>query len=152
MSKLIAVLEDDPGRVEVMARWLKDRLWMYEHFFSDDPDTLIGHIRPRLNDVLAVSLDHDLHGRPDGNTTVTGMMVAEYLTGVPPTFPVLIHSTNEREAARMRLLLKRKNWKVKSVVPFDDTNWIGAEWYPTLARSLRAFATPASVEEVEQDW
>lgn len=145
MSKLIAVLEDDPGRVEVMARWLKDRLWMYEHFFSDDPDTLIGHIRPRLSDVLAVSLDHDLHGRPDGNTEVTGMIVAEYLTSLPPAFPVLIHSTNARDAARMRAMLERKNWVVRSVVPFDDTNWIGAEWYPTLKRVLRSMAAPAPI-------
>jgi hypothetical protein len=145
VSKLIAVLEDDRGRVEVMAQWLKDRLWMYDHFFSDDPDTLIAHIRPRLNDVLVVSLDHDLHSRPDGNTEVTGMRVAEFLATIPASFPVLIHSTNEHEAGRMKHILKQKGWSVRSVVPFDDTNWIGVEWYPTLKKALRSNATPAPI-------
>ena len=151
MGKLIAILEDNPDRVAVMRRWLAERFGMYEHFFSDDPDTLIGHIRPRLGDLVAVSLDHDLHERPDGNTAVTGMAVAEFLSAAEPKFPVLIHSSNTRAVERMRERLRSCDWVVVAVTPFDDTNWIGDDWYPALKRALRRFARPEPVPSVPDE-
>ena len=151
MGKLIAILEDNADRVAVMRRWLADRLGMYEHFVTDDPDTLIEYIRPRLDDVLAVSLDHDLHERPDGNTEVTGMAVVDYLTATRPGFPVLIHSSNSRAVGEMRERLRSKDWVVVAVTPFDDTNWIGDDWYPALKRTLRRFTQPEPVAAPDGD-
>jgi hypothetical protein len=137
VGKHIAILEDNPERVEVMTRWLTDRLGMYDRFISDDPDTLILHIRPRMEDVVVLSLDHDLHDRPDADTTVTGMMVVEFLLTHPPAFPILIHSSNRVDADRMQRRLLRNRWHVGMVIPFDDTNWIGDDWYPAVRKALR---------------
>lgn len=144
-SKLIAVLEDNAERLDVMARWLGDRLYMYDHVFTDDPREFVGRVGERFDDVLAVSLDHDLYDRPDQSLDLTGMIAADFLTTCPPRFPVLIHSSNERDAAVMRDKLEGGGWYVAQVTPFDDTNWIGRDWYPTLKRALRKFAKPVSV-------
>ncbi len=125
---VIAVLEDNPDRVAEMRRWLGERFEGYETFFTDDPDTLIGYLAGRPGAVLAVSLDHDLHERPDMSTEVTGMQVVDYLVTQPPRFPVVVHSSNRPAVARMRRRLTRKNWGVSVVVPFDDTAWIGDDW------------------------
>lgn len=144
--KLIAVLEDNAERVRVMRDWLRDRFYMYDHFFTDDPHEFNEHVDRRFADVLAVSLDHDLYDRADLSTELTGMIVAEHLATREPGFPVIIHSTNRRDAASMMELLEARNWHVKQVIPFDDTNWIGLDWYPALKRALRRFAKPMAVE------
>ena len=64
---------------------------MYEHFITNDPNELIGVLTLRLDDILVVSLDHDLHERPDGSTELTGMMVADFLVTLRPSFPILLH-------------------------------------------------------------
>jgi CheY-like chemotaxis protein len=143
--KLIAVLEDNAERTRVMSQWLCDRLYMYDHLVTDDPHEFIDRVRLRYDDVLVVSLDHDLYDRPDHTLDLTGMIAADFLTTLTPRFPVLIHSSNQRDAAVMRDKLEGGGWFVAQVTPFDDTNWIGLDWYPTLKRALRKFAKSAPV-------
>lgn len=123
-----------------MKSWLAERLSMYEHFFTDDPYELISILRDKFEDTLAVSLDHDLHERLDGSTELTGMMVAEYLAGQKPGFPILLHTSNSRDGERMKLQLLDADWSVDWVKPFDDTTWIGNDWYPTLKKAMHRFA------------
>jgi hypothetical protein len=137
VAKFIAILEDNHSRLAVMREWLADRLPMYETKLTDDPPTLIDWLGTHGDDVLALSLDHDLHERADGNTELTGMMVVDYLVQVSPTFPILLHTTNERDGFVMHERLTGAGWRVKWVKPFDDTNWIGADWYPTLKKLLQ---------------
>ena len=140
MPHVIAILEDNADRVAVMRAKLADGLSQHEHFVTDDPPTLIDFLERRWADILLVSLDHDLHERPDHSTTLTGLQAAQYLAGRDPAFPVLMHTTNRVEGRQMRVALKDAGWHVRWVHPFDDTNWIGSDWYPTLERALRKFA------------
>jgi CheY-like chemotaxis protein len=147
MRKVIVVLEDNSDRVAVMKEWLAERLSMYESFFSDDPSTIVGVLTQRTDDILAVSLDHDLFDRADGSTTITGMEVAKFLSRKEPRFPILIHSSNAIDADRMQRMLVQSRWPVSRVTPFDDTNWIGTDWYPTLRRAIGKSAVPVSVSD-----
>ena len=87
-----------------------------------------------------MSLDHDLHERPDQSTTLTGMRVVDHLVEMPPAFPVLLHTSNRRDGARMRSRLKKSGWSVKWVAPIDGTNWVATEWYYALKWAIRATA------------
>ena len=71
MAKFILVREDNQDRREAMQKWLNERLSMYELILTDDPVELIGHLHKDISNILAVSLDHDLHECPDQSTTLT---------------------------------------------------------------------------------
>jgi CheY-like chemotaxis protein len=144
MSRLIAILEDNADRIRVMKEKLANRMSKYETFFTDDPATLIETLKARWDEVVAVSLDHDLYDRPDHTTELTGMIVADYLAECEPDFPVMIHSTNDRDSTLMQSKLLDREWEVSKVVPFDDTNWIGLMWYPELKKMVRKFNTKAT--------
>jgi CheY-like chemotaxis protein len=151
MKKLIVVLEDNGDRVEAMRQWLEDRLSMYDTFFSDTPARSIDVLDREGERVLAVSLDHDLLELADGRTDLTGMIVAEHLTNLTPSFPVLIHSSNGREADRMERVLRKGRWTVYRVHPFLDTTWIGTDWYPTLRKAIKRFAIPVKARGGDAD-
>ena len=149
MAMLIAILEDNADRVLAMKKWLDDRLSVYDRFVTDDPHELIGKLRERMEDVLGVSLDHDLHERPDGSTELTGMMVADFLATQPPRFPILLHTSNVRDGETMKQRLLSKEWRVTWVTPFDDTTWIGNDWYPTLKKAIHHTTKPKRISTID---
>ncbi len=151
MRKIIVVLEDNSDRIAAMKLRLEDRLSMYDAHFSDDPGEIVDVLTRRKGDVLAVSLDHDLFERADGSTEITGMDVAEFLSRTEPDFPVLIHSSNQIDADRMQRLLTKNRWPVTRVTPFNDTSWIGDDWYPALRRAIGKFAASESVPTADTD-
>lgn len=112
MAKCILVLEDNDDRRGAMSAWLAERLPAYELLLTDDPAECVGYVRDRGADILVASLDHDLHERHDHSTTVTGMQVVDYLVGVAPAFPVLLHTSNRPDGERMRSRLKKARWDV----------------------------------------
>lgn len=134
---LIAILEDNADRVAAMTEWLVERLGMYETFVTADPDVMIAILHEREADLLFVSLDHDLFEGPDPDAT--GMPVAEYLATRPPVCPVVVHSSNTLAAESMVRILKRADWTAQRVIPFEDTAWVGDDWFPTLRRLLRSY-------------
>ncbi len=144
MKNLILILEDDPSRIEVMKAWLHDRLYMFEPHFYEHPSDMIEMVRQRSDDILAVSLDHDLnelclpaqHSFDSRSDDPTGMDVVAFLENQSPDFPVLIHSSNHRAAEKMVRCFKKRHWAVDRVIPFDDTSWIGDEWLPKLRKMI----------------
>lgn len=140
VTKSILVLEDNRDRRVVMEKWLADRLYMYHAVVTDDPNKFIGVVRERAQEVLVASLDHDLHERPDGSTSLTGMLVVDHLVQVPPAFPVLLHTSNRVDGEVMRSRLSDAGWGVTWVTPFEDTEWVGKDWYPALKRAIRTTA------------
>lgn len=145
MAKCILVLEDNDDRRAAMRDWLCERLPMYELILTDDPAEFLGYVRVRLPDILAVSLDHDLHERPDGSTSLTGMQVVDHLVKSPPAFPVLLHTSNDRDGERMRSRLTRSGWNVTWVPPVDGTTWVATAWYHALKQAIRTTARRESV-------
>src|SRR5262245_33208529 len=140
--KIIGVLEDNPERVAAMAAWLDDRFGMYEHLITADPRRLLDLVHRRADDVLIVSLDHDLFEAVDAGDDPTGMQVVDELVARPPAFPVIVHSSNAQAARTMVQRLKRRHWTVVSVMPIEDTAWIGREWYYELRRLIHDRAAP----------
>jgi len=149
VKKCILVLEDNTDRREAMQHWLDDRLFMYDSLVTDDPDDFMRHAGKRFDDVLVVSLDHDLHERPDCSTTLTGMLVVDQLVEMRPTFPVLLHTSNRHDGERMYSRLTNRGWSVDWVTPFDDTRWIATDWYPALKRAIRRAAKQDDLPSVK---
>ncbi len=142
MAFSIAILEDNRERRVAMKRWLRDRFAPYERRFFNDPRNMNLWLQEHYRETLAVSLDHDLNELPpDPRATkgklgapgdLTGMDVASFLCLLPPSFPVLVHSSNAPAAAEMARRLRDKHWRVELVAPFGDTEWIDQHWYPAL--------------------
>jgi CheY-like chemotaxis protein len=151
MRKSILVLEDNTDRREEMHKWASDRLGMYELLMTDDPGEMIHAIRTREQRVLVVSLDHDLHERPDHNTELTGMMVVDFPLTQPPTFPILLHTSNNHDWERMRFRLTDARWAVDWVKPFDGVSWISTDWYHSLKRAIRKTARPVPAGSILSD-
>ena len=140
MAKRILILEDNTDRRTAMTECLGERLSMYSLHLTDDPDEFVEHLRQFSGDILVISLDHDLHERPDQSTTLTVMQVVDYLVTIPPAFPVLMHTSNRHDGETMRSRLTESGWGVQWVVPFDGTTWIATDWYRALKRAVRANA------------
>jgi len=143
---VIAILEDSLDRKEAMQEWLADRYSAYEAYFTDDPATLNSYLDLNQNRILAVSLDHDLNDRADGNLDVCGLDVARHLSEQSPAFPVVIHTTNTSQGDRMEKVLRKSGWAVSRVVPFDGVSWIGTDWHRALKRSIEANAPRIDVD------
>ena len=45
----------------------------------------------------------------------------------------------------MRSRLRKASWNVTWVTPFDDTNWVGTDWYPALKRAIRTAAAKETI-------
>jgi len=173
MKKLIAVLEDNEDRRAAMSDWLRERFGMYDHHFTDDPYEMIATIKTRRSDLLVVSLDHDLHERPDFSTELTGMIVAEHLAkdsarrtsevrslvtmgivpvSAPPTpnstpFPVILHTTNTRDGDTMERMLRRHGRHVERVIPFDGVTWVYKDWHRALKRAMQSNMATISADD-----
>ncbi len=146
MKKVIVILEDNADRRAAMQDCLNERFGMYDHFFSDDPTELVQYIRSRIDDVLVVSLDHDLHERPDFNTEVTGLDVVETLLRERfPRFSIVLHTTNTLRGDLMQELLRSNRWTVSRVVPFDDMNWIPRDWHRAIKKAIKESTEPETI-------
>ena len=144
MGMKIAILEDNEERRSVMGDCLNDRFHQYEPRFFDNAPEMIQFLDHRLADTILIGLDHDLEliPAPDGELTDpgTGRQIADYLAGRPAACPVVIHSTNSAAALGMEMVLQEAHWTTYRVLPFDDLEWIAAEWLPTVRRAIVATA------------
>jgi hypothetical protein len=140
MPMKIVILEDDPRRTEVMRDRLADRFHQFEHIFFDSSNEMIDYLKAHLDNVIALSLDHDLLLKVDdaGNTydPGTGRDVADYLATVPPLFPVIIHTTNHSGAVGMEAVLQEAGWQACRVSPFGDLEWVHESWFPAIRRAI----------------
>ena len=138
---IIAVLDDEPDRVQVMRRQLSKRLANYEHVFFDNAPDLIEWLVRQLNNCALICLDHDLGPNRirDGQTfdPGTGRDVADYLSGCRPQCPIVIHTTNADAAPGMERVLQESGWQTIRVIPFDDLAWIRGWWIREIQAALR---------------
>lgn len=106
-------------------------------FFENAP-AMISWLGQNLGDIVLISLDHDLPLRLDaaGRTVDfgTGRQVVDFLTSVPPTCPVIVHSSNDVCASGMFFALKNANWPCSRVYPCDDVAWIKSSWAAQVRR------------------
>src|SRR4051794_17554286 len=135
----VAILEDDPERVEHMRRVLKATLPTCEQrFFAAAPD-MIAWLAEHLVRVVLISLDHDL----DSNVPIAhqatdpgcGRDVADWIAAQIPICPVFVHTSNADASLGMMRVLRDAEWPVHRVYPRSDIDWVTREW----AEEVRAF-------------
>jgi len=136
----IVILEDNAARVEAMrASLTKTVPESTPIVVTDSACTMIVWLKNHLADAVLISLDHDLPIRTDANPTDCGdgRMVADYLAQLPPTCPVIVHSSNDACAAGMFYALQSAGWPVSRVVPYDGEAWIGQAWAEQIQKYMR---------------
>lgn len=142
----IAILEDDPRRVRTMRRLLQRRFPALRIEVCDNAPDMIAWLRANRSTAVLIALDHDLG--PDRESDGyrfdpgTGRDVTDFLATVPPSCPVVIHSTNSLAVPGMELVLADAGWTTSRIVPFDDLAWIRREWLPEVRRLLTAKDRP----------
>ena len=133
MPDVIAVLEDDQRRTDAMKEEIQKIFpGVHAAFFDNAPD-VVGWLRDNLQSVCLLCLDHDLgpnrqrHG--EEFDPGIGRDVADLLATREPSYPVLIHSSNEEGAYSMQFILEDgAGWSVERVAQFDDLTRIKAQW------------------------
>jgi hypothetical protein len=140
MPMKITILEDDERRAAAMRDRLADRFYQFEHVFFDSADEMKEYLEKHFDEVIALSLDHDLELKLDADGRTydpgTGREVADYLATRRPICPVIIHSTNEFGAIGMESVLREAGWQTCRVSPFGDLEWVHDSWFPAIRRAI----------------
>jgi CheY-like chemotaxis protein len=143
----ILVFEDNLDRQQAMQACLADRFPQYRVQFYDRPSTVAEAFEEFRDEILLISLDHDLellHG--DNGELIdpgTGREVADFLATQCPICPVVIHSSNAAAAVAMQSALEDAGWKTYLVAPYNDLEWIRQAWFRTVRRAIVDSAVPA---------
>ena len=136
------ILEDNRDRRVAMTGRLTERFPFLHVSFFDASQQMIDFMKSeKLEDVVMISLDHDLEllPGPEGNWVDpgTGVDVASWLSELPePLCPVVVHTTNSRGGDQMMRLLEKSHWMAHRVKPYDDLRWIDADWFPVARNAI----------------
>ncbi len=144
---IVAILEDDAGRVNAMGDRLKESFNDLAYIFFNNAPDMIEWLENHLHECIAISLDHDLGPSWQRNDKLfdpgTGRDVVDYLATKYPQCPVIIHSSNHRAVIGMEMALCEANWNVERVIPFvslgsliGSAEWIDTDWTETINRLL----------------
>jgi len=128
----IAILDDEPERIREMNRWLSESVSGCEIVTFDNAPDMIAWLSDHPDGLSLICLDHDLGPNRTRNGEVfdpgTGRDVADVLATKKPVCPVLIHTTNSLAAPGMAMVLDDSGWTQSRVVPYNDLEWVGADW------------------------
>lgn len=139
VPEFVAILEDHPGRIAEMQSCIAELLPGTQSVFFDDAQLMINWLGEHLGEVVLISLDHYLPLRVTEAGTVdcgTGRQVANYLAYLPPTCPVIVHTSNHQFAPAMLLALMGGGWPRCRVYPSDGEAWVRGEWAEQIHRYL----------------
>ena len=129
---IIAVLEDDESRQQMMRCLLAEACAAYQAVFFDNAPDMISWLSAHLPEVALICLDHDLGPNRERAGQVfdpgTGRDVVNVLTTCAPSCPVIIHTANYLAAPGMMLALEPLGWDVKRAIPANDLAWLTREW------------------------
>ena len=139
--KLIAILEDDPGRTAAMKEALQRELPAGEAIFFDNAPDMIAWLKANLGKVCVLSLDHDLGPNRDreGETFDPGVGrdVVTLLETMPSACQVIIHSSNSPAADGMLYALEYAGWSAERLYPFHDLTWVDSHWIGRIIACVR---------------
>lgn len=128
----IALLDDDPDRIRAMVDCLIGYLPDFENAIFDNAPDMIEWLSEHLKETALICLDHDLGPNRTRNGEVfdpgTGRDVANFLAIQNPVCPVVIHTTNNLAAPGMELVLEDSGWPHLRIVPYNDLEWVAADW------------------------
>ena len=131
-TPVVAILEDDARRCAAMRGCLERLLPGVSVVFHESALDMVAWLGEHQMDVSLISLDFDLPiKRTEDGSLVdfgTGATVADFLATVPPTCPIIVHTSNATGASRMLTALRRAGWPTARVYPADDLAWISGAW------------------------
>jgi len=136
----VAILEDNGDRVAAMRTALGAALPGARPVFFAEARTMMTWLESHLVGVILISLDHDLpvRGAPGQSFDCgTGRQVAEYLATLPPTCPIIVHSSNANASFAMHAVLDSAGWPCRRVTPSADLAWVDFAWAGQILTYLR---------------
>ena len=137
MAGIVAILEDSAGRIAEMHACLTEALPTFRTIFFENAFEMIAWLKGHLGEVALISLDHDLPLTDRMGKLIEcgdGRIVADFLASLPPTCPVIVHSSNGYCAPGMFFTLKEKGWPTARIVPYEDDKWVREAWRPLLVK------------------
>ncbi len=138
MPGVIAILEDDDRRAEVMRKAIATRFPTLECVIFDNAPAMIEWLKSSLDTVHIISLDHDLESSSGAFDAGTGRDVADFLATQLPCCPVIIHTSNNIGGAGMKYALEDAGWVNDSVLPLNDLEWIESDWCRKIGELITA--------------
>jgi hypothetical protein len=133
-APIVLMLEDDDERLErfeAVAAKLGVELVSWP-----DARAMIAEMGRYLPTAALISLDHDLmpiHDIEPGD----GLDVAKHLAALPPTCPVIIHTSNRVRGDAMMGELELAGWTYHRIPPIGD-DWIEVDWFRAVKKVLKA--------------
>ena len=143
----ILILEDCADRRSVMEDCLSDRFPQYGvRFFLTAPEMVEYLKEQTVDDLMLISLDHDLEPPPNqpGSDPGCGRDVADCLSTMKPVCPVVIHTTNNPAGDGMRFVLDDAGWTTIRIVPYDGEQWIGETWFRGVRNAIVRSVSPTA--------
>ena len=132
MTRTIAILDDEPDRLNAMQPLLTSRFPSFVVSTFDNAPDMIDWLREHLDSCILICLDHDLgpNRNRDGEVFDPGIGrdVVDYLATRKPTCHIIIHTTNTDAAPGMEFALRDASWSCSRVVPYEDVLWIREVW------------------------
>lgn len=132
ITGVVAILEDDPRRVDAMRPVLEELLPACDHVFIANAPDMIRWLGENLWSCVLISLDHDLDSVVPRERQAfdpgCGRDVADFLAKSPPVCPVIVHTTNYDASLGMMRVLGETGWPLRRVYPCDDLAWIARDW------------------------
>ena len=122
---MIGILDDDLNRCTRFEKVLKT-LNIAHCFWHTAPAMLETLKEDSASSYQALSLDHDLYAE-DGSDAGDGLQIAQYLSTLTPTCPVIIHTSNADQSRRIRGTLEGSGWLCHNA-PAIGHDWIEADW------------------------
>ena len=134
---MLLMLEDNADRVRRFTATLRRidpdmslRIWR-------NAWTMIREVRAHLPTARLISLDHDLDPEEgDDDDPGTGWDLTQVLAALPPTCPVIVHTSNGERAEWMCGEFELGGWEYHRVPPLGD-DWIERDWRRVVRRILR---------------
>ncbi len=139
----IAILDDEPDRLQAMAPILAQRFPDFSVVTFDNAPDINAWFADNLSVCALICLDHDLgpNRKRDGKVFDPGIGrdVANYLATREPVCPVIIHTTNTDARPGMIFVLEDAGWAVSYVSPYEDVLWIREVWADAIGEVLAPF-------------
>ncbi len=141
MRETIAILDDDPGRIEATVGALSSHLPDIAPRTFDNAPEMIDWLRTHRSRCLVICLDHDLGPSRirDGSPFDPGIGrdVVDFLATCDPVCPVIIHTTNSMAVPGMEAVLQESGWSCVRIVPYNDLTWVRQWWLPEVQKALK---------------
>lgn len=128
MIRRALILDHDPARLRALEAIIHRILPAHQVSKLSKASTFIETYLQVGHQTELLALGHAILPDPDEDNLGNGELVARLLSGLSPTAPVILHSSDQVAVQRMWKSLKQGGWPVRRVVPSPTWDWIGRDY------------------------